>query len=114
MLVHHGDAGGERVRRSARLVGRAGELHVAGIGADKGRKSGCTSVDLPAPFSPRRQWISPAPMSRVTLSSASTEPNRLVAPRRARLGGAAAGARLRRRCAFAGVLRGGQLTLPAP
>src|SRR3712207_6810625 len=50
--------------------------------------SGCSSpystfirVDLPAPFSPSRQWISPGTMSRSMLSLATRDPNRLVMPR---------------------------------
>ena len=50
--------------------------------------SGCSipyrtfiSVDLPAPFSPSRQWISPGRMSRSMWSLATREPKRLVIPR---------------------------------
>src|SRR5215210_4232687 len=39
------------------------------------------SVDLPAPFSPRRQWISPGSIVRSILSFAVNDPNRLVSPR---------------------------------
>src|SRR5918994_331904 len=53
--------------------------------------SGCSSpyrtfirVDLPAPFSPSRQWISPGTMSRSMASLATSDPNRLVIPRRQR------------------------------
>ena len=39
------------------------------------------SVDLPAPFSPRRQWISPGSIVRLTLLFATSEPKRFVIPR---------------------------------
>src|SRR5688572_13496762 len=38
------------------------------------------SVDLPAPFSPIKATISPAPTLRLTLSSATTPGNRLLTP----------------------------------
>src|SRR5690625_1850985 len=38
-------------------------------------------VDLPAPFSPRRQWISPGSTVRSIRSLAVSVPNRLVSPR---------------------------------
>ena len=38
-------------------------------------------VDLPAPFSPRRQWISPGSTTRSMWSLATRLPNRLVIPR---------------------------------
>ena len=38
-------------------------------------------VDLPAPFSPSRQWIRPGTMSRSMWSLAVRVPNRLVTPR---------------------------------
>ena len=38
------------------------------------------SVDLPAPFSPSRQWISPGSIVRSMWSLAVNEPNRLVRP----------------------------------
>src|SRR5215207_1547812 len=38
------------------------------------------SVDLPAPFSPRRAWISPRRSSRSILSFATRAPKRLVTP----------------------------------
>src|SRR5829696_5300323 len=41
-------------------------------------------VDLPAPFSPSRQWISPGTTSRSMASFAISDPNRLVIPRRRR------------------------------
>src|SRR5918993_2095242 len=37
-------------------------------------------VDLPAPFSPRRQWISPGSITRSIRSFAVKLPNRLVKP----------------------------------
>ena len=37
-------------------------------------------VDLPEPFSPARQWISPAPISRLTPLSACTPPKDLTIP----------------------------------
>src|ERR671911_759781 len=43
------------------------------------------SVDLPAPFSPRRQWISPGSTVREMESLATTVPKRLVMPRRTSL-----------------------------
>src|SRR5664279_2509037 len=39
------------------------------------------SVDLPAPFSPSRQWISPCSIVSVMSSLATKEPNLLVRPR---------------------------------
>ena len=39
------------------------------------------SVDLPAPFSPSRQWISPGSTTRSMWSLATRVPNRLVIPR---------------------------------
>src|SRR4051812_7965997 len=39
------------------------------------------SVDLPAPFSPRRAWTSPARRSKSTLSFATIRPKRFVIPR---------------------------------
>src|SRR5665213_1272333 len=39
------------------------------------------SVDLPAPFSPSRQWISPGSTSRSMWSLATSAPKRLVIPR---------------------------------
>src|ERR671910_888603 len=42
-------------------------------------------VDLPAPFSPRRQWISPGSTVREIESLATTLPKRLVMPRRTSL-----------------------------
>src|ERR1700722_303624 len=39
-----------------------------------------SSVDLPAPFSPRSAWISDGPTSRWTFSSASTPGKRLLTP----------------------------------
>ena len=53
------------------------------------------SVDLPAPFSPSRQWISPAAMSSETSSSACRLPKRL--PCRAATAAAPHGGRRRRR-----------------
>ena len=47
-------------------------------------------VLLPAPFSPRRAWISPGLMSRSMPSLATTPGKRLVMPRISRLGAAAA------------------------
>src|SRR5258708_6471896 len=44
------------------------------------------SVDLPDPFSPTRQWTSPAITSQSTPSSATTPPKRLDAPLRRRKG----------------------------
>src|SRR5215211_4465525 len=44
-------------------------------------------VDLPAPFSPRRAWISPGRTSRSMWSLARTPGNRLVMPRISRAGG---------------------------
>ena len=38
------------------------------------------SVDLPAPFSPTRPWISPGSTARSTPPSAATPPNRLARP----------------------------------
>ena len=38
------------------------------------------SVDLPAPFSPSRQWISPGSMVRSMWSLAVNDPNLLVRP----------------------------------
>ncbi len=38
------------------------------------------SVDLPAPFSPSRQWISPGSMVRSMWSLAVNDPNFLVRP----------------------------------
>src|SRR5512138_2425093 len=40
-----------------------------------------TSVDLPAPFSPTRAWISPGITSKSTLSSARVAPKCLAMPR---------------------------------
>src|SRR3989442_8135757 len=55
--------------------------------------SGCTtpvmilmSVDLPAPFSPRSAWISPAWSAKETSSSAWVDPNRFETPRISRIG----------------------------
>src|SRR6202042_154412 len=45
-----------------------------------------SSVDLPAPFSPRSAWISDGPTSRWTFSSASTPGNRLLTPVILRMG----------------------------
>src|SRR5687767_9271251 len=42
-------------------------------------------VDLPAPFSPTRAWISPASTVRLTSSSALTPGNVLVIPRISRI-----------------------------
>src|SRR5215210_8642138 len=39
------------------------------------------SVDLPAPFSPRRAWTSPARRSKSTRSLATMRPKRFVMPR---------------------------------
>ena len=39
------------------------------------------SVDLPAPFSPRRQWISPGSIVRSMWSFAVNVPNLFVSPR---------------------------------
>src|SRR4051794_21170517 len=39
------------------------------------------SVDLPAPFSPRRAWTSPARRSKSTPSLATRRPKRFVMPR---------------------------------
>src|SRR5262245_5778871 len=39
------------------------------------------NVDLPAPFSPRRAWISPRRRSRSTPSLAVSDPKRLTMPR---------------------------------
>src|ERR1700734_4526188 len=39
-----------------------------------------SSVDLPAPFSPRSAWISDGPTSRWTFSSARTPGKRLLTP----------------------------------
>ena len=39
------------------------------------------SVDLPAPFSPSRAWISPGMSASETSSSAWISPNRLETPR---------------------------------
>src|ERR1700750_346769 len=39
------------------------------------------SVDLPAPFSPRRAWTSPARRSKSTPSLATMRPKRFVMPR---------------------------------
>src|ERR671911_577962 len=47
------------------------------------------SVDLPAPFSPRRAWISPRRSSRSTPSLAVTAPKRLTMPRSSRASSAA-------------------------
>ena len=44
------------------------------------------SVDLPEPFSPTRQWISPAAMARSTSASAWTPPKRFEMLREARAG----------------------------
>src|SRR5688572_5423810 len=49
------------------------------------------SVDLPAPFSPRRAWISPRRTSRSMPALASTPGNPLVMPPRTTLGGVPAG-----------------------
>jgi hypothetical protein len=49
------------------------------------------SVDLPAPFSPTRAWISPAPTSRLAPRLASTGPNDFSIPA-IRITGAPAGA----------------------
>src|SRR5689334_15441748 len=38
-------------------------------------------VDLPAPFSPRRPWISPLRTARSTASQATTGPKHFVTPR---------------------------------
>ena len=38
-------------------------------------------VDLPAPFSPNRQWISPGSTVRSMAEFAATDPNVLVMPR---------------------------------
>src|ERR1700751_1995416 len=43
-------------------------------------------VDLPAPFSPSRAWISPRSRSRSTASFASTPGNCFVMPRSSRTG----------------------------
>src|ERR1700722_13770787 len=45
-----------------------------------------SSVDLPAPFSPRSAWISDGPTSRWTFSSASTPGKRLLTPVILRIG----------------------------
>ena len=45
------------------------------------------SVDLPAPFSPRRTWTSPRSSSKSTASSAVTPGNRLLMPRICSSGG---------------------------
>src|SRR6202042_3495700 len=45
-----------------------------------------SSVDLPAPFSPKRAWISDGPTSRWTFSSASTPGKRLLTPVILRIG----------------------------
>src|SRR5215211_2452442 len=44
------------------------------------------SVDLPAPFSPRRACTSPRRRSKSTRSFATTAPNRFVTPRSSRAG----------------------------
>src|SRR5689334_3755534 len=44
------------------------------------------NVDLPAPFSPIRATISPAPTLKLTLSSATTPGNRLLTPSITRIG----------------------------
>src|SRR6478672_11834627 len=43
-------------------------------------------VDLPAPFSPTRQWISPCATRKLTLFSAFTPGNSLVMSRISRMG----------------------------
>jgi hypothetical protein len=50
------------------------------------------SVDLPAPFSPSRQWISPGAMSIETSASACRLPKRLDMPRSDSSGAAGTGA----------------------
>ena len=80
LLMHHADAGGQRIARRA-------EVHLAARRSSCGRRySRCTpamifiSVDLPAPFSPTRPWISPARSAKSTSRSAATPPNDLEMP----------------------------------
>ena len=81
-LVHHADAGGERVARRAEADRPAVER------ASARRTRACTpamifiSVHLPAPFSPTSPWISPARSAKSTSRSAVTPPNDLARCRR--------------------------------
>ena len=88
MLMHHGDALRERVRRAPRLEGRAAKR----MTPESGRctpKIRLQSVDLPAPFSPRRQWISPgADVERdIRQRGKAAEPLRDRLQRQKRFGG---------------------------
>ena len=80
LLVNERDAVPDRV------AGRP-EAHRLAVDQDLPRSSGpapatiLPSVDLPAPFSPTRAWISPAAIARLTSSSARAPPYRLLTPR---------------------------------
>ena len=81
LLVDHGDAPLAGVRRSARPVRLAFQLHRPRIGSWAPLRI-FMSVLFPAPFSPIRAWTSPAATSSETDESARVAPKALLIPER--------------------------------
>ena len=64
VLVHHADPGGHRLLGVGGNVLRTPSIEISPSSGCSSPYSTFISVDLPAPFSPSRQWISPGRMSR--------------------------------------------------
>ena len=79
VLVHHADPAPDGIPGVGKVDRLVVEADLARVGSQS-PNSTFISVDLPAPFSPRRQWTSPSRTSRFTPSTATNEPNLLVMP----------------------------------
>ena len=80
VLVHHPDPGLDGVA-GAPEVHRFPSSRISPASGSSSPYSMFISVDLPAPFSPSRQWISPGSTVRSMASLAVKPPNRFVRPR---------------------------------